>query len=70
MFVLLIDDGSNGYVVPIRDDEALANKCIEVINNENKSELFVRNGRKKLKEFDSGLIFDKWNKYLIGIAGK
>ena len=67
---VLIDDGSNGYVVPIRDDEALANKCIEVINNENKSELFVRNGRKKLKEFDSDLIFDKWNKYLIGIAGK
>ena len=65
---VLIDDNNNGFVVPVHDVDALAEKSIELIRDDEKSLSFVKNGREKLKEFDSDLIFDRWNQYLIGIV--
>ena len=65
---VLIDDNNNGFVVPVHDVDALAEKSIELIRDDEKSLSFVKNGREKLKEFDSDFIFDRWNQYLIGIV--
>lgn len=64
---VLIDDGTNGFIVPFRDYQQLANKCIDVILDDKLSLMFAQNARKKLKEFDSKVIFDKWEKYLLSI---
>lgn len=64
---VLIDDSVNGFIVPIRDYEAIAQKTIEVINNDALSESFITKGRAKLSEFAPDRIFEKWNEYLTQI---
>jgi len=67
---LLIDDGINGYVVPMRDYTHLAEKSIEVINNNKLSNNYIHSARIKLMEFEPSKIFDKWNLYLEKVVNK
>lgn len=61
---VLIDEGENGFIVPIRDYDAIAQKTIEVINDDALSESFIAKSREKLSEFAPERIFEKWNGYL------
>lgn len=67
---VLIDNGRNGYIVPIGDFKALAQKSIEVIKDDNLSTGFVSSARSKLAEFAPNVIFDKWEKYLLGMINE
>lgn len=64
---ILVENGENGYIVPFRDFRSLANKTLELIDNELTAEKFIRNGKIKLKDFQPDTIFNQWNDYLINI---
>lgn len=64
----LIDSGHNGFIVPIRDYKALADKSIELIEDDVKSTEFVKNARQKLTIFEYNKLRDVWSKYLTGYA--
>lgn len=65
---VLIDDGNNGFVVPVRDIRSLARKSIEVLKDNALSEKFIINGRKQLQLLKPDKIIDRWNKYLYKIV--
>lgn len=65
---VLIEDGINGFIVPIGDFEMLGRKACELIGNNTLSEMFVRKSKEHLKRFDSKDIFDQWNTYLMNLA--
>jgi len=46
----IIKDGYNGYLVPIGDAKALADKIIELLNNPDKAREMGENGRKLVQE--------------------
>jgi len=52
-----IDDGQNGYLVPIKDSNALAHSIESLINSEEKMSAFSRHSRNKaITEFDEKVI--------------
>ena len=61
---ILIDDGKEGYIVPIRDSKALSEKAIRVLENKQIAESFIVNGRAKLDAFKTDVIINKWENYL------
>lgn len=63
---VLIESGTNGYVVPIRDYESLACKAISILSDEVKSMQYAIEGRKRLMCFSESLIFAKWDEYIKG----
>lgn len=65
---VLIDDGENGYIVPIRDYKMLACKVLQVIDDDAISTDFILKSREKLKEFDPQSLFDNWNTYIKKIS--
>jgi len=52
-----IDEGQNGYLIPIKDSVALANSIDDLINSKEKMDAFSRHSRRKaVAEFDEKLI--------------
>ena len=61
----VVEDGKNGYLIPVKDTSALANAIEVLINDENKRRVFGQYSRIKVKnEFDKKLIIDKIMKEL------
>lgn len=65
---VLIEDGENGFIVPIRDDAGLADKACVLLKNPQKAEKFVKKSLERLKIFDSEKIFNQWDSYLRNIV--
>lgn len=61
---VLIEDGCNGFIVPIRDVNAIAKKAVQLIENDEMSFLFIDKGRDKLVDFKYEKITEKWNDYI------
>lgn len=61
---VLIENGENGFIVPIGDTEALAKRCIELLDNDVLSQNFITKGLMKLDDFNYSTIINKWNEYL------
>ena len=67
----IIQDGYNGYLVPIGDAAALAEKTIELLQDENKSKQMGENGRKLVQEkYGDNLneVIKLWEKIVTGEA--
>lgn len=64
---VLIEDEINGFIVPCRNVDAIAEKSIQVITDDNLSLQFIEASRKKLAEFNYERIADRWNEYIINI---
>lgn len=61
----IINNGYNGYLVPIGDAQALASKIIELLNNPDKAKEMGDNGRKFVQEKygdNTERIIELWNK--------
>ena len=59
----VVDDGVNGFLVPIKDYKSLAEKIEVLIDNPTLREKFGKNSRiKAVKEFDIKIIVDKYLK--------
>ncbi len=65
---VLIDDGENGYIVPMRDSEDLAERAIQVLQNSDIALRFIERSRNKLKDFSPKTIFAKWNEYVCEVV--
>ena len=61
----LIQDGINGYIVPIKDIEALASKMMFLLNNKEISERIAAEARKISVTHTNFLVFNKWNDFLL-----
>ncbi len=61
---VLIEDGVNGCIVPIRDVDAIAMKTIEILNNSSVAEQYIANSLKVVDKFNEKKIFDMWNQYI------
>jgi glycosyltransferase involved in cell wall biosynthesis len=56
----VVEDGVNGFLVPVADSNALATALIKIITNPKLAEQMSEAGRKKaLAEFDENIVFDK-----------
>lgn len=56
----VVEDGKNGYLVPIKDSKALANAIEKLIIDENKRKKFGRYSRIKVeKEFDEKIVIER-----------
>ena len=60
----LIQDGVNGFVVPRRDVDALADKMRYVLSHPDVAEIISKGGRKVAFTHNEKSTFDKWEKYL------
>ncbi len=60
----VVEDGFNGYLVPIKDTKELAKSIEKLIIDKSKREIFGKNGRKKVeKEFDVRVVIQKYMDY-------
>ncbi len=60
----VVEDGFNGYLVPIKDIKELSKSIEKLIIDRDKRELFGKNGRKKVeKEFDVRVVVQKYMDY-------
>jgi glycosyltransferase involved in cell wall biosynthesis len=56
----IVDDGVNGFTVPLKDEQALAKKIEYLLDNPEVCQRFGAAGRKKaLAEFDEDIVFQK-----------
>lgn len=60
----LIEDGKNGYIVPVRDVDALAEKIAYLLDNPDVGERIAREARHLRDTHTNELIFNKWNEFL------
>ncbi|MBE6813823.1 MAG: glycosyltransferase family 4 protein [Ruminococcaceae bacterium] len=61
----IINDAENGFLVPVSDEDFLAKKMLELINNEELQNKFSRNARKSAEKFKPDKIFCEWEKVLL-----
>ena len=64
----LINDGENGYVVPLRDEGALVDKMNYLLSHPEKAEEIALNARHLQDTHTDEKIFNKWNDYLSNIV--
>ena len=60
----LIDDGKNGFIVPVRDVEALAGKMSYLLDNPDVAERVAREARVIGETHTNEMTFNKWNDFL------
>jgi len=64
----VVDEGRNGYLVPVRDGQALAKAIGDLLSDEKKRERFGRHSRMKVEaEFDEQSVVDRTLKLLYGL---
>lgn len=67
---LLIQDGENGFLVPCRDANAIAEKLSRIIESKEISERFSEHGPLIIDEFSESIIADKWEEYFERIRSE
>ncbi len=61
----IINDGENGFLVPVNDANFLAGKMLELINNERLQNKFSRKARESATKFKPDKIFLEWEKVIL-----
>jgi len=62
----IITDGVNGLLVPVRDEEALAEAIVSLLKDKARAERLAREGRKRAEEFEVRKITEEYSNYLEG----
>lgn len=65
---MLINDHTNGLLVPIRDEKALSNAMCEFAENPELAKKCGSNAKDVLIRFEPNRIIDMWEKYIIDIT--
>ena len=60
----LIEDGKNGFIVPVRDVEALAWAMSQCLSKTDISESIADNARMIVETHSEKVLFDKWDEFL------
>lgn len=63
----LIDDGKNGFIVPVRDVNALAEKMSYLLDNPDVAKQIAKEARHLGETHTNKVVFDKWNDFLNGL---
>ena len=63
----LIEDGVNGYIVPVKSATELALKMSKCLSHKDISERIAANARQIVLTHNDKILFDKWNKYLLRV---
>ena len=61
---VLVDDGENGYIVPVRDYKAMAERMENLVDNDYIANKFIENGLRRLHNFAPKEIFDHWYEFV------
>lgn len=61
----MIDNGYNGYIVPLNNTAELAQKMIEILSNQEVAKKFSNNAYQKASEFDASTVSSKWIDFLV-----
>jgi glycosyltransferase involved in cell wall biosynthesis len=64
----LIDDGVDGYVVPDGDEDALAARMIELMDDRDKRVRFAEAARRKAAGYDVRTLAERWEKLFQELA--
>jgi len=64
----LIEDGYNGFIVPIGDKDALAERMLSTILNYSDYAVIGDNARQITKTHTPEVIYEKWNNYLSALV--
>ena len=56
----VIDHGENGYLTDIGDNEKMKDYALEVLNNSELQEKFIKSGLEKVKRYDFGVISNEY----------
>lgn len=64
----LIEDGKNGFIVPVRNTNALADKISYLLDNPDIAEQIANEARHLGETHTNEVIFDKWNKFLKSLS--
>lgn len=60
----LVENGKNGFIVPIGDSDALAARIIELMNDSNLADKLASNAKMVVNKFSEKEISRQWNSYL------
>ena len=60
----LIEDGKNGYLVPMNDEKAMAEKLILLMNDENKRKSFGEKAITTTEKFEVKNVVKQWKKII------
>ncbi len=60
----LIENGINGFIVPVRDASALAEKMSYLLDNPNVAERVAREARRIGETHTNGVMFNRWDVFL------
>lgn len=60
----IIDQGVNGYLIPVGDEQALRNTLQELLDNEEKRSYIAKKARERAEAFSPDRIFEKWQAYI------
>lgn len=63
----LIDNGVNGYIVPVGNSEAMSKMIDYLLEHPDIAESIAKEARKLGQTHTSNRIFEKWNNFLLGI---
>ena len=60
----LIENGKNGFITPVRDTDALAEKIAYLLDNPDVAERIAAEARLLGQTHANAVVFDKWNDFL------
>lgn len=63
----LIEDGTNGILVPLRDPQKLAKAMSECLSDTDFRENLAKNARKLIETHSEKAVFDNWNGFLLNL---
>lgn len=66
----LIDDGQNGFLVPVGDHEQYKRKLQQLLDDPDLRRQFSAMGREKMKQFELAVIARKYLAFILGKAAK
>ena len=64
----LVKEGEGGFVVPIRDEKALANALHKVLSNKELREIMAQHNKAAAKNFKLDMIVDQWESLILQIC--
>ena len=64
----LVKNGEGGFVVPIRDEKALAEALRKILKDDNLREKMMRTNKARAKEFKQDMIVNQWEELIKKIV--